>query len=119
MTATSPSYCYQILVSAIIEEVKQIITRVDDEVAEALKCQARRSGESVNAYMNRLLRVVVGDLSSSRQMWKAAAVADGRLMERGPQAGRTRLPRDLSLKTVVSTPAGYASRVVSEERDES
>jgi len=98
--------------------VKQIITRVDDEIAEALKCQALRSGESVNAYMNRLLRVVVGDPTSSRQMWKAAAVADGRLMERAAQPGRTRSLADLALKTVVSTPAGYASRVVSEERDE-
>ncbi|MHB1639666.1 MAG: hypothetical protein ACYCUD_07500 [Candidatus Dormibacteria bacterium] len=98
--------------------MKQIITRVNDEVAEALKCQALRSGESVNAYMNRLLRVVVGDTTSSRQMWKAAAVADGRLMERAAQAGRTRSPADLAFKTVVSTPAGYASRVVSAERDE-
>ncbi|HUY61388.1 MAG TPA: hypothetical protein VMW49_05880, partial [Candidatus Dormibacteraeota bacterium] len=72
--------------------MKQIITRVDDEVAEALKCQARRSGESVNSYMNRLLRVAVGDLSSPRQLWKAAAVADGRLLDRGRPPGRTRPP---------------------------
>ncbi|MHB1502238.1 MAG: hypothetical protein ACYCYK_14085 [Candidatus Dormibacteria bacterium] len=60
----------------------------------------------------------MGDTTSSRQMWKAAAVADGRLMERAAQAGRTRSPADLAFKTVVSTPAGYASRVVSAERDE-
>ncbi len=114
-----PMDCYHILCFGIVKAVKQIITRVDDEIAEALKCQALRSGESVNAYMNRLLRVVVGAPPSSRQMWKAAAVADGRLMERAGQARRASSLADLALKTVVSTPAGYASRVVSEERDES
>src|SRR5712692_7019462 len=101
--------------------VKQIITRVDDELAEALKRRAQRSGESVNSYVNRLLRVAVagsgGGHASSRQMWKAAALADGRLAGRAPQPVR-RGTWAMDVGTPVTTPAGYAGEVVSRERDE-
>jgi len=97
--------------------VKQIITRMDDELADALKRQAGRAGESVNSYVNRLLRVAVAGPGSPRQMWKAAAVADGRLAARGVGAGRPRRWA-LKLETTVETPAGYAAELVSAERDE-
>ena len=97
--------------------MKQIITRMDDELAGALKRQAGRAGESVNCYINRLVQIAVGGPGSPRQMWKAAAVADGRLAARG---ARPRRPRRwaLELRTPVSTQAGYAAELVSGERDE-
>ncbi|MHB8319083.1 MAG: hypothetical protein ACYDEP_07640 [Acidimicrobiales bacterium] len=98
--------------------MKQIITRVEDELADALKRQARRTGESVNSYVNRLLRVAVAGPGSQRQMWKAAAVADGRLASRGASSA-SRVDRwDLKLTTAVETQAGYAAELVSDERDE-
>ncbi len=97
--------------------MKQIITRVDDELADALKHQAGRTGESVNSYVNRLLRVAVVGPDSPRQMWKAAAMADGRLTPRTPRTGRPRRWA-LDLMTTVTTRAGYASDLVSAERDE-
>lgn len=97
--------------------MKQIITRVDDELADALKRQARRTGESMNSYVNRLLRVAVAGPGSSRQMWKAAAIADGRLSPRPSPTGRP--PRwTMDLRTSVTTRAGYASDIVSAEREE-
>jgi plasmid stability protein len=103
--------------AAIISVVKQIITRVDLELASALKRQAARTGESVNAYVNRLLRVAVVGPDSPRHMWKAAAVADGRLMPRGMRTGR---PRSwaMDFKTAVNPRAGYAAEMVSTGRKE-
>lgn len=97
--------------------MRQIITRVDDELADALKRQAGRAGESVNSYVNRLLRIAVAGPGAPRQMWKAAAVADGRLLPRGAPTGRPHR-WDLKLETAVKTPAGYAAELVSGDRDE-
>jgi len=97
--------------------VKQIITRLDDELADALKRRARQAGESVNSYVTRLLRVAVIGPGSTRQMWKAAAIVDDRLMSRGRQAGRRRLD-PIGLEPSVRTPAGYAAGAVSAEREE-
>jgi len=73
--------------------------------------------ESVNAYVNRLLRAAVVGPGSLRHMWKAAAVVDGRLMPRGMLTGR---PRSwaLDFKTAVNTRAGYAAEMVSTGREE-
>ena len=94
--------------------MKQIITRVDDELAEALKRKARQSGQSVNGYLNRLLRLAVVDTTaaSNRQLQKAAALADGRLLSRPAPASQGK-----SEPVNVRTPAGYAGRLVTEERD--
>lgn len=105
--------------SAVIPEVRQLITRVDDELAEAVRQQAQRTGQSVNAYVTRLLRVAVtapAPATSDRQMWRAAALADGRLTRRGIDA----TPRGWTSRfdTAVQTPAGYASGLVAEDRDE-
>jgi len=62
--------------------MKQIITRVDDDLADALKHQASRTGESVNSYLNRLLRIAVTGPGTPRHQWKAAAISNGRLMSR-------------------------------------
>lgn len=97
--------------------MKQIITRMDDGLADALKRQAGQAGESVNAYVNRLLRLAVAGPGSPRQMWKAAAVADGRLVPRGARTGRPRRWA-LDLRTPVTTRAGYAGEMVSREREE-
>jgi plasmid stability protein len=97
--------------------MRQIITRVDDELADALKRQARQTGESVNSYVNRLLRVAVVGPGSSRQMWKAAAVADGRLLPRPPRTGRRRR-WTMDFTTPVTTSAGYAGDAVSAGREE-
>ncbi|MGH9305215.1 MAG: hypothetical protein ACRDZ5_12540 [Acidimicrobiales bacterium] len=100
--------------------MKQIITRVDDELADDLKRQAGRVGESVNSYVSRLLRLAVAGPGSPRQMWKAAAITDGRLLERGPSGGRDggRAGWTFDLGTELRTPAGYAATLVSNEREE-
>ena len=95
--------------------VKQILTRVDDELAEALKRQAAAAGESMNSYVNRLLRIAVAGPGSDRQMWKVAAIADGRLVARGVRRGRR---RDAAFTHAVTTPAGYAAELVRAERGE-
>ncbi|HEU0168900.1 MAG TPA: hypothetical protein VFS62_14065 [Chloroflexota bacterium] len=95
--------------------MKQIIARVDDELAEALKRRSRESGESVNAYLNRLLRVALstgGPGSSERQLWKANLLAKGLAVSQPP----AKVPADWP--PTWSTPAGYAAQLVSEERDE-
>ncbi|MGH9070800.1 MAG: hypothetical protein ACRDX8_06450 [Acidimicrobiales bacterium] len=50
------------------------------------------------------------------QMWKAAAIADGRLLARGARGDRT--PWTMALRTRAGTPAGYAAELVSGERDQ-
>lgn len=103
--------------------MKQIITRLDDELAQALKDRARSSGESVNAYVNRLLRAAVVGPDSPRQRWKAAAIASGLLMD-VPARRRSGTDRDWNIDFTakllggVKTPAGYASDLVSKDRDE-
>jgi hypothetical protein len=100
--------------------MKQIITRVDDELADGLKRRAQRSGESVNTFVSRLLRLALAAEasapSSPRQLWKASAIADGRLVGR---SARSVGEHQGALSYVkVTTPAGYMSDLVSQERDE-
>lgn len=92
---------------AIIEGMKQLITRVEESLAAAVKEHAALTGESVNAYVTRLLSAAVG----GRRAWKSEAIAAGRLISRasGP------VPRATA---TVSTAPGYASAIVSAERDE-
>ncbi len=87
--------------------MKQLITRVDESLAEAVKERAALTGESVNTYITRLLNEAV----RGRQTWKSEAIAAGRLISRTPVA--TPVPG-----AAVSTPPGYASALVSSERDE-
>lgn len=87
--------------------MKQLITRVDETLAEAVKQRAALSGESVNAYVTRLLRSAV----EGRQSWKSEALAAGRLATRGSVSSS-------GPGVVVTTPAGYASLIVSSDRDE-
>ena len=70
-----------------------------------------------NSYVTRLLRVAVAGPNSSRQMWKAAAIANGFVMARptrrfAPRRSGKHMP------SAISTPAGYAAGLVSDERDE-
>jgi hypothetical protein len=87
--------------------MKQLITRVDEGLAEAVKPHAALSGESVNAYVTRLLRAAVG----GRRAWKSDAIVAGRLMSRKSRPSQHPSP-------TVSTVPGYASGLVSSERDE-
>ncbi len=103
--------------SAIIDSVKQVITRIDEELARAVKERAAESGESVNSYVTRLLQAAVAGPRSPRQIWKAAARANGVVMTRPPRRDQARKSgRDL--KTAVTTPAGFAAELVSLERDQ-
>lgn len=97
--------------------MKQIITRVDDDLADALKHQASRTGESVNSYLNRLLRAAVAGPSTPRHEWKAAAISNGRLISRQNLSSRSR-DRTERPSINVRTPSGYASDAVSDDRDE-
>lgn len=87
--------------------MKQLITRVQESLAEAVKEHAALTGESVNAYVTRLLTAAVG----GRESWKSEAISAGRLMS------RTSRPTP-HLRATVSTAPGYASALVSSERDE-
>ena len=95
--------------------MKQIITRVDEHLARALKEQAARAGESVNSYVTRMLRTVTASspASAGRSMWKATALADGRLARRGLHR---KAVADLPL--AVRTPAGYAADLVARDRED-
>jgi hypothetical protein len=95
--------------------MKQIVTRVDDELADALKRQPGKTGESVNSYVTRLLRIAVAGLGSPRHMWKAAAMADGRPNLRASRTGR---PRRWSAGTKVTTPAHCARKLLSAARED-
>ncbi len=94
----------------------QVITRMDDELAAALKAQARSVGVSVNEYVTRLVRVAVGGPGSTRRTWKAAGVANGLLMDRPLVKPRTTEP-GCWVPPVIDFPPGYRNPVV-EERDE-
>jgi len=87
--------------------MKQLITRVDESLAAAVKQRAALTGESVNAYVTRLLGAAVG----GRQAWKIEAITAGRLMSRASRSS----PRP---RSAVATVPGYASDLVSSERDE-
>lgn len=87
--------------------MKQLITRVDEALAEAVKQHAALTGESVNAYITRLLGAAV----NGRQAWKNEAIAAGRLTSRGTRP----TPQT---RATTSTAPGYASDLVSAERDE-
>ena len=95
--------------------MKQIITRVDEELARALKEQAAHAGESVNSYVTRMLRTVTASspASAGRAVWKAAALADGRLAQRGLHRKALADP-----SARLSTPAGYAADLVAQERQD-
>ncbi len=87
--------------------MRQLITRVDDSLADAVKERAALTGESVNAFITRLLRGAVADART----WKADAIRAGILVSRAPQQAP-------AARRTISTPAGYASALVSAERDE-
>ncbi len=109
--------CYHYARSAIIDGVKQIITRVDDDLALRLKERASRSGESVNSYVNRLLRVAVVGSEGPRQIWKAAAIASGLLVGGRPRS--TRLQRksfEFTTTTKGDAPAEYVKTLLIESR---
>jgi hypothetical protein len=94
----------------------QVITRMDDELAAALKAQARSVGVSVNEYVTRLVRVAVGGPDSTRRAWKAAGVASGLLMDRpSVKPPSPELQKLLPVKP--KFPPDYRNLVV-EERDE-
>lgn len=97
--------------------MKQIITRVDDDLADALKQQASRTGESVNSYVNRLLRVAVAGPGTPRHEWKVAAISNGRLMSRKNLTDRAR-KQTKTPDSKIHTPSGYASNAVSDDRDD-
>ncbi len=97
--------------------MKQIITRVDDDLADALKQHASRNGESVNSYLNRLLRAAVAGPGTPRHEWKVVAISNGRLMSRTSPPSTPR-NRAKGTSTKLRTPSGYATNTVSEDRDE-
>lgn len=97
--------------------MKQIITRVDDDLADALKRQASRTGESVNSYLNRLLRTAVAGPGTPRHEWKVAAIANGRLMSR-PNRTTTSHRQAKKPNTKIRMPSGYVSKAVSADREE-
>ena len=97
--------------------MRQIITRVEDDLADALKHQASRTGESVNSYLNRLLRAAVAGPGTPRHEWKVVAIANGRLMSRTSPTSKSR-NRAKGTSTKLRTPSGYASDAVSEDRDD-
>jgi hypothetical protein len=94
----------------------QVITRMDDELAAALKARARAAGVSVNEYVTRLVRVAVGGPVGEDRSWKAAGVADGWLVDRPPANPRLVASREW-LDRPRTFPPGYRNPVV-EERDE-
>lgn len=87
--------------------MKQLITRVQEPLAEAVKERAALAGVSVNAYVTGLLTAAVEGPGT----WKRDAIAAGRLLSRASRPAPH--PR-----AAVTTAPGYASALVSSERDE-
>jgi plasmid stability protein len=108
--------CYLVAAGDSILVVPQVITRMDDELAAALKARARAAGVSVNEYVTRLVRVAVGAPAGEDRSWKAAGVADGWLIDRPPANPRLAASREW-LDRPRTFPPGYRNPVV-EERDE-
>jgi hypothetical protein len=111
-----PRRCYLVAASDSILVVPQVITRMDDELAAALKARARAAGVSVNEYVTRLVRVAVGAPAGEDRSWKAAGVADGWLVDRPPANPRLVASREWIARPR-TFPPGYRNPVV-EERDE-
>lgn len=86
--------------------MKQLMTRVDERLAMAVKRRAAMEGESVNSFVTRVLNDAVG----GRESFKRDAIASGRLTSR---PGAACAPSEAA----VSTPAGYAAGLVSADRD--
>lgn len=87
--------------------MKQLITRVQEPLAQAVKERAALAGVSVNTYITELLSAAV----EGRGSWKRDALAAGRLISRSAPASPPRA-------APVTTAPGYASTLVSSERDE-
>lgn len=94
----------------------QVITRMDEELATALKARAKEAGVSVNEYVTRLVRVAVGGPAVPTRAWKAKGIAEGWLVDRPAAAPVSAEERWRRLPNP-TFPPGYVNSVV-EERDE-
>jgi len=97
----------------------QVITRMDEELATALKARAKEVGVSVNEYVTRLVRVAVGGPATATRAWKAKGVAEGWLVDRPAATPGKRLAIEERLRHLPSPtfPPGYRNPII-EERDE-
>jgi len=59
--------------------VKQLITRIDDELHARLKARAEAEGRSMNDLVTEALRGVVAK-TESRAEWKERLIAEGKLI---------------------------------------
>lgn|GEM_PF-1707281 len=96
----------------------QVITRMDEELATALKARAKEVGVSVNEYVTRLVRVAVGGPATATRAWKAKGVAEGWLADRPLADGcRPAVDREAWEDNPATAVPGYQNPVVA-ERDE-
>jgi len=106
----SDSSCYHLA-------VKQIITRVDDELAEALKKSAAESGQTINGYVTKVLRTAVS--VPAGRSWKTAAIARGLLVSRVLPVSSSPLAMSHGAPDMTPVvPPGFVRTLVSNERDE-
>ncbi len=63
--------------------MKQLITRIDDELHARLKARAEAEGRSMNDLVTEALRVVVAR-TESRAEWKERLIAEGRIVHVEP-----------------------------------
>ncbi|MEV6640170.1 toxin-antitoxin system HicB family antitoxin [Amycolatopsis sp. NPDC051371] len=64
--------------------MKQLITRIDDELHARLKARAEAEGRSMNDLVTEALRGVVAK-TETRAEWKRRLIAEGKLMTFEPE----------------------------------
>jgi plasmid stability protein len=65
--------------------VKQLITRIDDELHARLKARAEAEGRSMNDLVTEVLRGAVAK-AETRAEWSARLIAEGKLITFEPEA---------------------------------
>ena len=73
-------------------QVRQLLTRVDDDLHERLKQVAEQSGQSVNAWVTGLLRQAVDDASPPRERLRRRLEREGRLAQGSAEAREREVP---------------------------
>jgi len=107
-------YCYQRCQSDSMLAMRQVITRIDDELHARLKRQAAAEGRSVNALVVDALRALTSDAVSPRDAVRTQA--EQRDVRVAPPPPRRQVP---SRRTVANATRGagrVASKALTAER---
>lgn len=93
--------------------MKQILTRVDDELHARLKRRAEAEGRSMNDLVTRALEQAVDEGASPRERLRARAAALGMLAEpSGPVSAPSELSREESRQRLIDQLRGAGDAIL-------